>query len=62
MACGFSNVTGLDGPKVIAVDPEVAPIFAKLFDWYATCEYALKEVAKKARAAGLAYIKPSPRR
>jgi site-specific DNA recombinase len=54
---GYVNVTGPDGRKVIAVDPDVAPIVAKLFEWYATGEYALKEVAKRARAAGLAYKK-----
>ncbi len=54
---GYLNVTGPDGRKVIAVDPEVAPVFSKLFEWYATGEFALKEVAKKARAAGLVYKK-----
>jgi site-specific DNA recombinase len=54
---GYRNVTGLDGRKVIAVDPEVAPIVSKLFEWYSTGEFALKEVAKKARAAGLVYKK-----
>jgi site-specific DNA recombinase len=54
---GYLNVTGPDGRKVIAVDPEIAPIVSKLFEWYASGEYALKEVAKKARAAGLAYKK-----
>ena len=54
---GYLNVTGPDGRKVIAADPDVASIVAKLFEWYATGEFALKEVAKKARAAGLAYKK-----
>ncbi|MBF9021220.1 recombinase family protein [Rhodobacterales bacterium HKCCA1065] len=54
---GYLNVTGPDGRKVIAVDPEVAPIVSKLFEWYATGEFALKEVAKKARSAGLVYKK-----
>ncbi|MEC3861874.1 recombinase family protein [Mesobacterium sp. TK19101] len=54
---GYLNVTGPDGRKVIAVDQEVAPMITKLFEWYATGEYALKEVAKKARAAGLVYKK-----
>ena len=54
---GYLNVTGPDGRKVIAADPDVASIVAKLFEWYASGEFALKEVAKKARAAGLAYKK-----
>ena len=52
---GYRNVTGPDGRKVIAADPEIAPIVAKLFEWYATGQYALKDAAKAARAAGLFY-------
>ena len=54
---GYLNVTGPDGRKIIAVDPEVAPVVSKLFEWYATGEFALTEVAKKARVAGLVYKK-----
>jgi site-specific DNA recombinase len=52
---GYRNVAGPDGKKVIATDPEVAPIVSKLFEWYATGQYALKEIAQKAREAGLIY-------
>ena len=52
---GYRNVAGLDGKKIIAIDPEVAPIVSKLFEWYATGQYALKEVAQKARDAGFIY-------
>jgi site-specific DNA recombinase len=52
---GYRNVSGSDGKKIIAVDPEVAPIVSKLFEWYATGQYALKEVAQKARDAGFIY-------
>jgi hypothetical protein len=54
---GYRNITGADGKKVIAVDPSVALIVSRLFEWYATGQYALKEVAMKARAAGLVYLK-----
>lgn len=54
---GYLNVTGSDGRKVIVRDSEVAPIITKLFEWYATGQYALKDVAKKARTAGLVYKK-----
>jgi hypothetical protein len=54
---GYRNITGEDGKKVIAVDPEVARIISGLFEWYATGQCALKDVAKKARAAGLVYRK-----
>src|SRR6266481_3189077 len=49
---GYRNITGPDGKKVIATDPDVAPIISKLFEWYATGQYSLKEVAQKARDAG----------
>jgi site-specific DNA recombinase len=49
---GYRNVAGPDGKKIIVVDPEVAPIVSRIFEWYATGQYALKEVAQKARDAG----------
>ena len=33
---GYRNIIGPDGKKIIAVDTAVAPIVAKLFDWYAS--------------------------
>src|SRR4029079_18326073 len=44
---GYRNITGLDAKKVIAPDPEVAPIVSKLFDWYATDTISLRELAQK---------------
>ena len=37
----------------IEPDPERAPIIVKLFEWYASGEYSLKVLTKKAVAAGL---------
>ena len=37
----------------IEPDPERAPIIVKLFEWYASGEYSLKVLTKKAAAAGL---------
>jgi DNA invertase Pin-like site-specific DNA recombinase len=54
---GYRNVTGPDGKKIIAVDPTVAPIVAKLFEWYATGQYSLQEASRMARDAGLVYRK-----
>jgi site-specific DNA recombinase len=54
---GYRNVTGLDGKKVIATDPAIAPLISKLFEWYASCHISLKEAARKAHAAGLVYPK-----
>ena len=58
---GYRNVAGSDGKKIIAIDPEVAPIVSKLFEWYATGQYALKEVAQKARDAGFIYRRTGTR-
>src|SRR5258708_30348648 len=52
---GYRNITGPDGKKVIATDPAVAPLIAKLFEWYARGGISLKEAARKSHAAGLAY-------
>ena len=52
---GYRNIIGPYGKKIIALDPAVAPIVAKLFDWYASGGISLKEAAKKAQAAGLVY-------
>src|SRR6185312_4674837 len=40
---GYRNITGPDGKKIIAVDPESAPIISKLFEWYARGDLSLKE-------------------
>src|SRR3984893_11560181 len=52
---GYRNITGPGGKKIIATDPALSPIVAKLFDWYASGGISLKEAAKKAQAAGLVY-------
>jgi DNA invertase Pin-like site-specific DNA recombinase len=54
---GYRNVAGADGKKIIEPDPGSAPLIARLFEWYATGTLSLKEVALKARAAGLVYRK-----
>ena len=54
---GYRNITGPDGKKIIGVDPSLAPIVARLFEWYARGDISLKEAARKAQAAGLLYPK-----
>jgi hypothetical protein len=54
---GYLNVTCTDGKKRIEPDPSVAPLITKLFDWYATANFSLREIAAKARASGLKYRK-----
>jgi site-specific DNA recombinase len=52
---GYRNVAGPDGKKIIATDPAIAPLIARLFETYATATLSLKEAAKEARAWGLRY-------
>ena len=54
---GYRNITGPDGKKIIATDPAISPLIAKLFEWYARGDISLKEAARKVHAAGLAYPK-----
>ena len=54
---GYRNITGPDGKKIIAIDPVVAPIIAKLFEWYATGQYSVRDATVKARELGLVYRK-----
>jgi site-specific DNA recombinase len=54
---GYTNILGPQGKKIIAMDPALAPLVQRLFEWYATGDYSLKAVAKKARREGLVYRK-----
>ena len=54
---GYRNITGPDGKKIIAADPAITPLIAKLFEWYARGDISLKESARKAHAAGFTYPK-----
>lgn len=52
---GYLNVVGPHGKKIIVPDPELGPIVQRVFEWFGTGDYALKEVTQKARDAGLRY-------
>ena len=58
---GYRNITGPDGKKIIDVNPEVAPIVGKLFEWYAAGSYSLKELGRKAAAEGFRYPRSGAR-
>ena len=49
---GYLNAVR-DNKKIIEPDPETAPLVAKLFEWYATGNYSLDEVAAMAKDVGL---------
>ena len=48
---------GVNGKRVIDVDPETAPFVVKLFEWFSTGMYSLKQVGNRIRAEGMAYRK-----
>src|SRR5215468_10736691 len=50
---GYRNISGSQDKKTIEPDPESGPIVQKLFEWYATGNYSLKDITKKAYNEGL---------
>jgi site-specific DNA recombinase len=54
---GYLNIQGPDHSRLIVPDPDRAPLVAKLFEWYATGDYSLKEVGRMARQAGFTFRK-----
>lgn len=54
---GYKNVTGPNGKKIIEIDPQAAPIIAKLFEEYATGDYSLKEITQEFKNSGLVFRK-----
>jgi len=58
---GYLNAAGPDGKRIIIPDPVLGPIVTQLFDWFATGEYSLKTLAKKAYAAGFRFRKSQGR-
>ena len=54
---GYRNIIGSSGKKVIEPDPETAPLIGRLFEWYATGTFSVREAARKVRAAGLVHRK-----
>ena len=54
---GYLNVDGPNGKKIIEVDPDLGPLVTRMFDWYASGRYSLKQLGEKARSAGFIYRK-----
>ena len=50
---GYMNVPGLAGKRIVDPDPSIAPLVTKVFEWYASRSYSIREVAAMARNAGL---------
>ena len=45
------------GKRIIVLDPVLGPIVAKLFGWFASGEYSLKSIARKAHEEALRFRK-----
>jgi DNA invertase Pin-like site-specific DNA recombinase len=45
---GYVNTMSLDGKRIIAPDPVLGPVITSLFTWFATGEYSIKDLARKA--------------
>ncbi len=54
---GYHNTDGPNGKKIIEVDPVAGPLIAKMFEWYATGRYSLRQLGVKARSHGLTFRK-----
>ena len=51
---GYLNVE-CDGKRYIQPDPQLAPMIQKIYEWYATGQYSVKDVAQLAYEEGFAY-------
>ena len=54
---GYLNVEGPNGKRIIEPDPTVGPIVTGIFKWFATGNYSVRDVAKKARDYVLVFRK-----
>ena len=54
---GYYNTVNREGKRIVAIDEEEAPFVKKLYEYYDTGQYNLKEVGKKIRTDGLVYRK-----
>jgi DNA invertase Pin-like site-specific DNA recombinase len=51
----FAPLGYVNEGRTIVPDPAVAAIIRKIFEWYATGEYSLAEVTRKAKSAGMVF-------
>ena len=52
---GYLNASRGDGKRIIVPDPELGPVVARVFGWYASGRYGLTELTARAEEAGLVY-------
>ena len=54
---GYVNTVGAGGKRIIVPDPVLGPMVTNLFTWFASGEYSLKTLAKKAFEEGFRFRK-----
>ncbi len=54
---GYCNVVSEHGKRIIVPDPTMGPMVTRLFDWFASGEYSLKRLARKAYDDGFRFRK-----
>jgi len=54
---GYVNVVRSDGKKIITPDAVLGPVVTKLFEWFASGEYSIETLAKKAYEEGFQFRK-----
>ncbi len=54
---GYCNAAGDGGKRIIVPDAVLGPVVTRLFGWFATGEYSLKTLAKKAYEEGFRFRK-----
>lgn len=54
---GYVNTVGADGRRIIVPDPVLGPIVTRLFEWFASGQYSLKTLARKAYEEGFRFRK-----
>lgn len=50
---GYLNIKTPAEKKIIVPDPEISPLIQKVFEWYASGRYSLRDVTRLAATAGL---------
>src|SRR5499426_3407674 len=40
---GYANIVGPNGKKAITIDPETGPLVTRLFEWFETGQFSIKE-------------------
>jgi site-specific DNA recombinase len=54
---GYRNMVSAAGKRIISPDPVLGPVVTWLFEWFASGEYSLKSLARKAYAEGFRFRK-----